>query len=268
MKKNLTEVIFILDRSGSMSHLANDVIGGFNSMIESQKKEDGEAYITTVLFDSNYELLHDHINIKEVQSITSKEYYARGMTALLDAIGTTVDNVGERLFNTPEEERPEKVIVIINTDGLENDSRKYTRAKIKEMIEHQQDKYNWVFMFLGANMDAVAEASSLGIDQRLSKTWGATARGVNTTYDALASSISTMRCVDFDFAEAKACTDGYATITAALDTIDDGLTESSAKSYSDGKVTIASDVVCCDGSTSLESEITDEAISEFFTSGN
>lgn len=245
MKKNLTEMIFILDRSGSMGYLVNDVIGGFNSMIESQKKEDGEAYVTTVLFDNYYEVLHNHVNVKEVQPITTKEYYARGTTALLDAIGTTVDNVGVRLFNTPEEERPEKVIIIINTDGLENDSRKYTRSKIKEMIEHQQDKYNWMFMFLGANMDAVAEASSLGIDQRLSKTWSATSIGVDSTYDALTSSISAMRCESFDFAEAKCCVDGLASITAALNTIDDGsdnsctsttFVDTSAKCYTDGKI--------------------------------
>lgn len=110
MKKNLTEMVFILDRSGSMGNLTEDTIGGFNSMIESQKNEEGEAYVTTVLFDDKYELLHDHVNVKEVSPITRKEYYARGMTALLDAVGRTINSVGERLSNTPEEERPEKVI--------------------------------------------------------------------------------------------------------------------------------------------------------------
>lgn len=258
MKKNLTEMIFILDRSGSMSHLVKDVIGGFNSMIENQKKEEGEAYVTTVLFDSEYEILHNHINIKEVQPITSYDYWARGTTALMDAIGTTIDRVGERLFYTPEEERPEKVIIIINTDGAENASKKYNKTRIKEMIQHQEGKYNWMFMFLGANMDAVAEAKSLGIDDRLAKTWDPTGANVGTVYSALDSSISSLRCAAFDYATAKSCVDGLASVEAALSTIDDGckiasnvtinnvdsdIALVSAKAYTDGDVEFLFDTV-------------------------
>lgn len=196
MKKNLTEMVFILDRSGSMSYLVDETIGGFNSMIESQKNEDGEAYVTTVLFDNYYELLHDHVNIADIEPITRKEYYARGCTALLDAIGKTINNIGARLNDTPEEERPEKVIFVITTDGYENASREFTKAKIKEMIEHQQSKYSWVFMFLGANMDAVDEASSLGISASHSHTYTASAEGTSSVYYATADALSAIRDID------------------------------------------------------------------------
>ena len=193
MKKNLTEMVFILDRSGSMRHLAEDTIGGFNSMIEQQKKEDSEAYITTVLFDHEYELLHDHVNIKDVEPITSDEYYARGMTALLDAVGRTICSIGNRLSNTPEEERPEKVIFVITTDGFENASQEFTKSKVKEMIEHQQDKYSWTFMFLGANMDAVGEAMSLGVNAQFARTYTASDIGTQSLYSAVSKSITTAR---------------------------------------------------------------------------
>lgn len=198
MKKNLTEMVFILDRSGSMSSLTSDTIGGFNSMIESQKKEDGEAFVTTVLFDDKYELLHDHIDIQEVKELTNKEYFARGMTALLDAVGKTINSIGARLANTEEEKRPEKVIFVITTDGFENASIEFTKAKVKEMIEHQQEKYSWTFMFLGANMDAVGEAASLGIKTDFARTYTATAQGTSSVYTSLSSAMSFMRDVDFD----------------------------------------------------------------------
>jgi len=136
MKENLTEMVFILDRSGSMSNLTKDTIGGFNTMIENQKKEDGDAVLTTVLFDDMYELLHDGVNIQDVKELTNKEYYARGMTALLDAIGKTINTVGERLSKTKEEDRPSKIIFVITTDGQENSSKEFTQKQIKEMIEH------------------------------------------------------------------------------------------------------------------------------------
>lgn len=196
MKKGLTEMVFILDRSGSMNHLTDDTIGGFNSMIEQQKKEDGEAFVTTVLFDDEYELLHDHVNITEIAPITRKDYYARGATALLDAVGKTINSVGQRLGNTPEEERPEKVIFVITTDGYENASREFTRAKVKEMIEHQQNKYSWVFMFLGANMDAVAEAGGLGIQSAYSKTYTASDIGTTSVYASTAKALSSLRSID------------------------------------------------------------------------
>lgn len=196
MKKNLTEMVFILDRSGSMQSLTADTIGGFNGMIESQKAEDGEAYVTTVLFDDDYLMLHDHVNIKDVHPITNKEYYARGCTALLDAIGKTINSIGQRLSDTPEDERPEKVIFVITTDGLENSSVEFTKSKVKEMIEHQQEKYSWLFMFLGANMDAVSEASSLGIRSNLAATYTASAQGTSSVYYATAEAMSAVRSID------------------------------------------------------------------------
>ena len=134
MNQNLTEMIFILDRSGSMESLTEETIGGFNSLIEKQKEEPGEARVTTVLFDDKYELLHDHTPVQEIQRLTRKEYYARGCTALLDAVGITIDRVGGRLAETPEEERPGRVVMVITTDGYENASRRYSRSQIQDMI--------------------------------------------------------------------------------------------------------------------------------------
>lgn len=199
MKKGLTEMAFILDMSGSMSGLADDTIGGYNSLIEKQKEEDGEAYVSTVLFDDRYIMLHDHINIQDIKPLTNEDYRPMGMTALLDAIGKTVNSIGVRLNDTPEEERPEKVIVVITTDGQENSSREFTKAKIKEMIEHQQSKYNWVFMFLGANMDAVSEAGSLGINTNFARTYTANEKGTEIVYGVLSNTMSTIRDEAFDW---------------------------------------------------------------------
>ena len=196
MKKNLTELVFILDRSGSMGSFVDDVIGGFNSMIEKYKEEFEEAYVTTVLFDDRYQILHNHLNLKEINPITRKEYYTWGSTALFDAVGRTINFVGERLFNTPEEERPEKVIFVINTDGEENSSREFTRSKVKAMIKHQQEKYSWGFLFLGANIDAEREAESIGISSNFAATYTASSRGVSSTYDALSDAVTCMACCD------------------------------------------------------------------------
>lgn len=163
MKDNLTEIVFILDKSGSMGHLRGDTIGGYNTYIEDQKKEPGEAFLTTVLFDDEYVLLHDHVDLKEVQPLTERDYRPGGCTALMDAIGKTINSVGQRLANTPEEERPAHVIFVITTDGYENASKEFDRAKVKAMIEHQQSKYSWTFLFLGAGIDAYSEAESIGI---------------------------------------------------------------------------------------------------------
>ena len=196
MKKNLTELVFILDRSGSMGGFVNDVIEGFNSMIKKYKEELEEAYITTVLFDDKYEILHDHVNLNDIKPITNKEYYTLGWTALYDALGKTINSVGARLFNTPEEERPEKVIFVINTDGEENSSREFTRSKIKEMIEHQQNKYSWGFLFLGANIDAETEAESIGISRNFAAKFAATSAGLSSSYDAISDSIMCMASCD------------------------------------------------------------------------
>jgi uncharacterized protein YegL len=193
MKQNLTEIVFILDRSGSMSSLVSDTIGGFNSFIEQQKKEQGEAKITTVLFDDQYEVLHNCVDIHEIKELTEREYSARGMTAMLDAIGKTINDVGDRLSKTKESERPKKVIFVITTDGLENSSREFSKPRIKEMIEHQRNKYNWNFLFLGANIDSIAEAGSLGIDINYASNYSATAIGTQSLYGAVSKATSSLR---------------------------------------------------------------------------
>ena len=182
MRENLTEMVFVLDRSGSMSGLAADTIGGFNELIEKQKKIEGDAYVTTVLFDHEYEVLHDHVALEEVAPLTDKEYFARGSTALLDAVGRTIDAVGARLAATAEEERPEHVVFVITTDGMENSSREYTAQRVRGMIEHQQQKYSWQFVFLGANMDAVSEARNLGISAKYAADFTPSHSGVRKMY--------------------------------------------------------------------------------------
>ena len=193
MKQGLSELVFILDRSGSMSGLEKETIGGFNGMIEKQRSEEGEAYVTTVLFDNDYLLLHDHTAIADVEKLTSKDYYPRGSTALLDAVGRTINMIGARLAATEESERPEQVIVVIVTDGYENSSHEFTKQKVKDMIEHQQSKYSWTFMFLGANMDAVSEAGSLGIHSHFSKTYTQSSAGLDSVYASVSMSMSAMR---------------------------------------------------------------------------
>lgn len=218
MKKNLTEMVFILDRSGSMQSLTNDTVGGFNSMIENQKKEEGEAFVTTVLFDDQYELLHDHVDIKEIQPISNKEYYARGMTALLDAVGKTINSIGSRLNATPEDERPDKVVFVITTDGFENASIEFNKNTIKEMIEHQQSKYSWTFMFLGANMDAVGEAASLGINTDFARTYTADSWGTQSVYDSMSCAMSCVRSADFDVNDVSNAS--YKAVIASLDKVE------------------------------------------------
>jgi len=193
MKNNLTEIVFILDRSGSMDYLVADTIGGFNSFIEAQKQEDGEALLTTILFDDQYEILHNGVDIKTVKPMTTKEYSARGMTALLDAIGKTINTVGDRLNKFNEDNRPSKVIFVITTDGQENQSKEFNRKQIKEMIEHQTSKYNWQFLFLGANIDAVGTAKSFGISGQFASNYTANSVGTDSLYTSLSRGISDYR---------------------------------------------------------------------------
>jgi len=193
MKANLTEIIFILDRSGSMSGLESDTIGGYNSFLEAQKKVSGEAHVTTVLFDNLYELLHNGVDIKAVKAITQREYYARGSTALLDAIGKTIMAVGQRLNNTVESEKPSKVIFIITTDGEENSSTEFSHKKINEMISLQQEKYSWEFIFLGANIDAAKEAENLGIKASRSANYMANPKGTSDMYTVMSENIESFR---------------------------------------------------------------------------
>ena len=193
MNTNLTEIVFILDRSGSMTHLTDDTIGGFNSFIEKQKGEPGEALLTTVLFDDQYEVLHNGVNLKEVHPITKDQYWARGMTAMYDAVGKTINDVGHRLSETPEQYRPGKVIFVITTDGLENASREFTQAKVKEMIQHQTEKYSWDFIFLGANIDSKQQAKNIGISEDYAANYAATAQGTSSMYYAVDAAVSSHR---------------------------------------------------------------------------
>lgn len=193
MKKGLTELVFVLDRSGSMGGLESDTIGGFNSMIQKQKTEPGEALVTTVLFDDRYEVIHDRFNLEIIQPLTDRDYYARGCTALLDAVGRTIDKIARIQKYLPDEERAEKVIFVITTDGLENSSREYSYKKLQDMIEHQKANYNWEFIFLGANMDAVAEAKKFGISEDRAVTFENDSEGVQLNYHVVGKTLATMR---------------------------------------------------------------------------
>ncbi len=193
MKENLTELVFILDRSGSMSGLETDTIGGFNSMLKKQKKESGEAFVTTVLFDDKYEVLHDRYDIKGVNLLTEKEYYVRGSTALLDAIGITINNIGKALSDTKEEDRPGKVLFVIITDGMENSSREFSYEKVKKMVEHQKSKYSWDFIFLGANIDAIKTANSFGISADMATNFVSDSAGTQLNYKIVSEVVSSFR---------------------------------------------------------------------------
>lgn len=193
MKKGLTELVFILDRSGSMSGLEKDTIGGFNSLLEKQKKEEGECIVSTVLFDDRYELLHDRIQIQGIAPITDREYFVRGSTALLDAMGVTINKIGNAQKHTVEAERAEKVLFVITTDGMENASREYSAEKIRSMVEHQKTKYGWEFLFLGANIDAVATAESMGIQRDRATNFVADADGTKLNYLAMNEAVVNYR---------------------------------------------------------------------------
>ncbi len=193
MKKGLTELVFILDRSGSMAGLEKDTIGGFNAMLTKQQAIDGECFITTVLFDNEYELLHDRINIKAVKPITEKEYSVGGSTALLDAIGMTISKIDKAMRNTADEYRAEKVMFVIITDGEENSSREYSSAKVKEIINKQKNKYGWEFIFLGANIDAVATAKKFGIAKDRAQNYKADAKGIAVNFRTMNSAVTSYR---------------------------------------------------------------------------
>ena len=193
MRKGLTEVVFILDRSGSMSGLEADTIGGFNSMIEKQRKEEGEAYISTILFDDQTEILYDRVPVGKVAPMTDKQYYVRGCTALLDAIGGAVHHIAKIHKNEKEEDRPEKTLFIITTDGMENSSRKYDYKKVKKMVEKQKEKHGWEFLFLGANIDAIEVAGRFGIDANRALNYKCDSAGTALNYNVLSATISAVR---------------------------------------------------------------------------
>lgn len=192
-----TEIIFIIDKSGSMAHLAADTIGGFNGFITSQKALDGKAMLTTVLFDTTWKTLHDGVDIHEVKSMTDSDYVAYGGTAMLDAIGETINKVQDR-HDKLGSEKPEKVLFVITTDGEENSSRKFNKAQIEKMIKHQTNGHGWEFMFLGANMDAVKEAESIGICSSHAEGYNYTTRGVNDVYATLSNVACAVRCDTLD----------------------------------------------------------------------
>ena len=193
MKKGLTEIVFILDRSGSMSGLELDTIGGYNSLIEKQKKEEGEAVISTVLFDDRQEVLHDRKNLQEILPLTEKEYYVRGCTALLDAIGGAIHHIGNVHKYARKEDRPEKTLFIITTDGMENASHRYDSKQVKQMIERQKEKYGWEFIFVAANIDAVETARDFGIDENRAVNYHADPKGTACLYDNVSDVVCSVR---------------------------------------------------------------------------
>jgi len=193
MKANQTELVFILDRSGSMGGLESDTIGGFNSMLKKQQEQSDPCRITTVLFDNEYEILHDRIDIEAVSPITANEYFVRGQTALLDAIGRTINKIGGVQKNSNEECRAEKVLFVITTDGMENASREFSYERIKEMIERQKSQYSWEFIFLGANIDAVDVANRFGIAPNRAQNFHNDSKGIEVNFCSLSDTVSQYR---------------------------------------------------------------------------
>ena len=194
MKKSLTEIVFILDRSGSMEGLEADTIGGFNSMMKKQRREEGEALVSTVLFDDRCDVIHDRVPIADVKDLTEKDYFVRGCTALLDALGGAIHHIGNIHKYAREEDRPEKTLFIITTDGLENASRRYNYAKVRTMVERQKELYGWEFLFLGANMDAIKAARDIGIHADRAVTYDCDEEGTALNYEVLGKVISQVRC--------------------------------------------------------------------------
>ena len=193
MKKNLTEMVFILDKSGSMAGLEADTIGGFNSMIERQKKEDGEALVSTVLFSDSSRVIHDRVDLKKIEPMTDKQYYVGGCTALIDAIGGAIHHIGNVHKYARDEDRPEHTIFVITTDGMENASHRYTSDQVKVMVERQKEKYGWEFLFLGANIDAVETAARFGISEDRAADCLADAPGQAVVYEGVNEAIRSVR---------------------------------------------------------------------------
>ena len=189
MKYETSELVFILDRSGSMSGLEKDTIGGFNSLIQKQSKEKGKCYVSCVLFDDVQEVIYDRVPLNEVKKMTQKQYYARGCTALLDAMGGAIHHIGN--VHKYSKEEIGKTLFIIITDGLENSSKRYTYVTIKQMVERQKEKYGWEFIFIGANMDVIQEANKFGIDQAVR--YACDEEGTALNYSVLSENIIKMR---------------------------------------------------------------------------
>ncbi len=192
MKENLTELVFILDKSGSMSGLESDTIGGFNSMITKQQKEEGEAIVSTVLFSDASTVLHDRVDISKVEKMTDNDYYVGGCTALLDAVGEAIRHIG-KIQKKEGENRPAKTLFVITTDGMENASRKYSASEVKKMISKKKEKHNWEFLYLGANIDAVKAAGDIGISADRAANYRCDAVGTALNYEVLQSAVSSIR---------------------------------------------------------------------------
>ncbi len=195
MKKGLTEIVFILDRSGSMSGLESDTIGGFNGMVSKQQKEEGEAILSCVLFDDVSEVIYDRVDISKIEPMNDRQYYVRGCTALLDAVGGAIHHISTVHKYIREEDRPEKTIFVITTDGMENASRKYNFAKVKKLVEEKKKKNSWEFVFLGANIDAAETASKFGIDGAHAANYNCDSRGTELNFNVVGDAISKMRKV-------------------------------------------------------------------------
>ena len=196
MRKNLTEIVFILDRSGSMSGLEADTIGGFNSMIEKQKKENGEALISTVLFDNVSEVIHDRVPVQKVEPMTDNDYSVRGCTALLDAIGGAIHHIGNVHKYARNEDVPEHTLFVITTDGLENASRRYDYAAVRRMIERQKERYGWEFLFLGENIDAAREAARFGIRPDRAVNYRCDRAGTALNYEVIGDAVCSVRACE------------------------------------------------------------------------
>jgi uncharacterized protein YegL len=193
MKKDLTELVFILDRSGSMAGLVEDTIGGFNSMIEKQKNEEGECLVSVVLFDNDSEVLFDRVPVKDIPELTRRQYSPRGCTALMDAIGGAIHHIGNVHKYAREEDVPEKTVFVITTDGMENASRMYGDDRVRAMIRHEQDKYGWEFLFLGANIDAVETARQYGLKDGRAVRYHNDREGIKLNYEVVSETIAQVR---------------------------------------------------------------------------
>ena len=193
MKKNLTELVMILDRSGSMSGLESDTIGGYNAMLQKQREAEGEVLVTTVLFNDRIETLCDRVPLETLPRMTERDYYVRGCTALLDAVGRTIRHIATIHRYAREEDRPEKTIFVITTDGLENASREYSYERVKKMVEHEKEKYGWEFLFLGANIDAIKTAGHFGINPDRAANYHSDREGTALNYAVLADTVCEMR---------------------------------------------------------------------------
>lgn len=204
MKNNITELVFILDRSGSMAGLESDTIGGFNSMIQKQKKEDGECFVSTVLFDNESEVLHDRIKLDDVPEMTDDDYIVRGCTALIDAIGDAIHHIGNIHKYARPEDVPENTMFVITTDGMENASHRYNSEEVKKMIERQKEEFGWEFLFIGANIDAVETAARYGIGSDRAVNYNSDSKGTEILYASVTNAVSRVRArmsLDADWCE-------------------------------------------------------------------